>query len=135
MTTQATMDLLTSYYQSFNEKNWDKFFSLLDDNVIHDVNHGAKENSKAVFKKFMDRMNRCYDENISKIVIFTESTGKKAAVEYVVTGTYLETDEGLPAARKQKYSLPGGAFFDIENGKIKRITNYYNLQNWLEQIK
>jgi len=27
-----------------------------------------------------------------------------------------------------------GAFFEIENNVVKRITNYYNLQDWLRQV-
>jgi steroid delta-isomerase-like uncharacterized protein len=49
-------------------------------------------------------------------------------------GTYLHTDEGLPAAKGQHYRLPGGAFFHIRDGKIARVTNYYNLQEWLRQV-
>jgi steroid delta-isomerase-like uncharacterized protein len=52
-----------------------------------------------------------------------------------VLGTYLEADEGLPPARKQTYELPGGAFFAIDEGLITRVTNYYNLQDWLEQVR
>jgi steroid delta-isomerase-like uncharacterized protein len=61
--------------------------------------------------------------------------GSRAAAEYLVSGTYQATDAGLPEARGQKYSLPGGAFFTIRDGKIARVTNYYNLQDWLKQIK
>ncbi len=29
----------------------------------------------------------------------------------------------------------GGAFFDIRDGKIARVTNYYNLQDWIAQVR
>ena len=66
--------------------------------------------------------------------------GTRAAAEYVVHGEYLVADEGLPAARGQRYVLPGGAFFEIEfgeagAGRITRVTNYYNLQDWLRQVQ
>ena len=51
-----------------------------------------------------------------------------------VLGEYLKTDEGLPPAKGQTYRLPGGAFFEIRGGKIARVTNYYNLQDWLRQV-
>jgi steroid delta-isomerase-like uncharacterized protein len=60
--------------------------------------------------------------------------GARAAAEYVVLGTYKATDEGLPPASGQTYRLPGGAFFSIEAGRIARVTNYYNLQDWLRQV-
>ena len=60
--------------------------------------------------------------------------GSRAAAEYVVLGTYLATDEGLPEAHGQTYRLPGGAFFDICDGKVARVTNYYNLEDRLRQV-
>ena len=38
------------------------------------------------------------------------TTGRVAA-EYIVEGTYLVTDEGLPPANNQRYTLPGGTPF------------------------
>jgi steroid delta-isomerase-like uncharacterized protein len=52
----------------------------------------------------------------------------------VVHGEYHGTDEGLPPATGQKYVLPGGAFFDIHDDRIARVTNYYNLQDWIAQV-
>lgn len=39
-----------------------------------------------------------------------------------------------PPARGQTYALPGGGGFEIRDGRIARISNYYNLQDWLRQI-
>ena len=60
--------------------------------------------------------------------------GARAAAEYVVHGQYLKDDEGLPPARGQEYVLPGGAFFDIRGERIARVSNYYNLQDWIAQV-
>ena len=49
-------------------------------------------------------------------------------------GTYLAADEGLPPAQGQTYRLPAGAFFELRDGKVARVTNYYNLQDWLRQV-
>ncbi|MEQ8662527.1 MAG: isopropylmalate/homocitrate/citramalate synthase, partial [Gammaproteobacteria bacterium] len=49
-------------------------------------------------------------------------------------GEYLATDEGLPAAHGQRYRLPAGAFFDVRDGRVARVTNYYNLPNWVDQV-
>jgi len=40
----------------------------------------------------------------------------------------------LPAASGQNHVLPGGAFFDIRDGRISRVSNYYNLRDWLTQV-
>ena len=127
-------EIIRSYYAAFNAREWEKFFSLLTEDVVHDLNQGARETGKAEFRKFMDRMNASYSEQIVDIAISVNADGDRAAAEYVVLGTYLKTDEGLPPANGQTYRLPGGAFFEIRDGKVARVTNYYNLQDWLRQV-
>ncbi len=131
---QATRQLLERYYAAFNAGDWNTFLGLLTDDVIHDVNQGGRETGKDAFARFMERMNTSYRERIADIVIMTSLDGARAAVEFTVLGTYLKTDEGLPPAHGQQYRLPGGAFFDIRDGKVARVTNYYNLQDWLRQV-
>ena len=111
-----------------------KFLSLLTEDVVHDVNQGGREVGRPAFEEFMKRMNRSYQERIEDVVVMVDESGDRAATEYVVHGKYLADDEGLPHATGQKYVLPGGAFFEIRGGKVARVTNYYNLQDWLRQV-
>ena len=134
MTVTDTTQLIHRYYAAFNERNWETFFSLLSEDVVHDLNQGARETGKAAFRAFIDRMNASYSEQIVDIAISVHADANRAAAEYVVVGTYLKTDEGLPPATGQTYRLPGGAFFEIRDGLVSRVTNYYNLQDWLKQV-
>jgi steroid delta-isomerase-like uncharacterized protein len=129
-----TRSLLETYYAAFNRADWPAFLGLLTDDVIHDINQGGREIGREAFARFMQRMNTSYAEQIADIVIMPSADGRRAAVEFTVIGKYLKTDEGLPEARGQTYRLPGGAFFDIRDGKVARVTNYYNLQDWLRQV-
>lgn len=128
------MSLIEQYYAAFNARDWDAFFALVHDDVLHDLNQGPREAGLDTFKAFMNRMNRSYSEQLHDIHVMYSADCSRAAAEYIVDGTYLANDEGLPPATGQTYSLPGGAFFEIENGKIRRITNYYNLQDWIRQV-
>ncbi|TDU27979.1 steroid delta-isomerase-like uncharacterized protein [Panacagrimonas perspica] len=134
MQDEDTRKLLENYYAAFNRGDWSVFLDMLTDDVIHDVNQSGREVGREVFGQFMQRMNRCYSEQIADIAIMVAPGGARAAVEFTVLGTYLKTDEGLPEATGQTYKLPGGAFFDIRGGKVARVTNYYNLQDWLRQV-
>jgi steroid delta-isomerase-like uncharacterized protein len=55
-----------------------------------------------------------------------------------VEGRYIATDPslppGTPPARGQSYRLAAGAFFDLRDGRIARVTNYYNLTAWIRAI-
>lgn len=126
--------LVKEYYAAFNAEDHDAILKLLTADVIHDINQGSREVGKEAFSKFLDRMKNCYKESIVDIRIMSEYGDLRASAEYTVLGTYLKADEGLPQAKGQNYALPGGAFFDIRDGLIARVTNYYNLQEWLAQV-
>lgn len=132
---QKTIILINSYYNYFNTGDMKAFLELLHDDVVHDINQGEREVGKTKFISFMDRMNRSYKEQINNIEIMVNHNGQRAAAEFVVDGEYVSTDTGLLAASGQTYSLPCGAFFEIKDGKIARVTNYYNLNNWLKQVE
>lgn len=134
MTDQARQ-LIGRYYAAFNAADMDAFLGMLTEDVVHDVNQGLREHGRAAFAAFMQRMNRNYREQIADIVVLAEPSGRRAAAEFTVLGEYLATDAGLPEANGQTYRLPAGAFFDIRDGKIARVTNYYNLQDWLAQVQ
>lgn len=126
--------IVTSYYQAFNEGNREKFLSLLSENVVHEINQGPSEIGIDAFKRFMDRMENSYREQITDIEILTNADGSRAAAECIVNGVYQQTDFGLPIATGQKYTLRVGAFFECLDGRISRITNYYNMEDWLIQV-
>ena len=110
------------------------FLALLTDDVAHDINQGGRQAGKQAFAAFMEHMNHCYREVLTDIVIMENAEGTRGAAEFVVNGEYLVTDEGLPEANGQKYILPAGAFFEIRDGKVARISNTYNLNDWIAQV-
>jgi steroid delta-isomerase-like uncharacterized protein len=130
---QKTINLIEQYYAAFNGGDMDTFLNLLTDDVIHDINQGKREIGKEAFKQFMACMNFNYKEQLVDMVIMATPDGIRAASEFVVLGN-LKSDEGLPDANGQEYRLPAGAFFEIRDGKVARITNYYNLQDWIAQV-
>ena len=126
--------VVSAYYAAFNARDMEAFFALVTDDVLHDVNQGEREVGKAAFRAFMARMNESYAESLVDLVVMPNAEGTRVAAEFVVLGTYLKADAGLPPARGQAYRLPAGAFFEIRDGKVARITNYYNLQDWIAQV-
>lgn len=130
----ATEDLIRRYYDAFNRADWEGMLACLGDGVAHDLNQGERQVGMDSFRAFLVRMDHCYTEQLRDIVVMASTDGTRAAAEYVVHGTYKVGDEGLPPARGQPYVLPGGAFFDVRDGRIARVTNYYNLQDWIAQV-
>ena len=131
----SVTDLVHAYYDAFNRGDRDAMLAMLTDDVVHDLNQGAREIGREAFRAFLQRMDRSYVERLADIVVMVDAAGTRAAAEYVVHGTYVVDDEGLPAATGQTYVLPGGAFFEIRDGRIARVTNYYNLTDWIAQVE
>lgn len=128
-------DTIRAYYDAFNAQDMERFLSLLTDDVAHDINQGERQIGKETFARFMDHMNRCYRETLTDMVIMASADGARGAAEFIVNGEYLATDEGLPEANGQTYRLPAGAFFELKDGKVARITNYYSLPDWIRQVQ
>ena len=126
--------LVTAYYDAFNRGDRQAMLALLAEDVVHDLNQGPRETGREAFAAFMQRMDASYRERLEDIVVLATADGTRAAAEYVVHGQYLKDDEGLPPAQGQTYVLPAGAFFELRDGKVARISNYYNLNDWIAQV-
>ncbi|MCB4821914.1 ketosteroid isomerase-related protein [Roseicella aerolata] len=129
-----TEGLIRAYYDAFNAGDREGMLALLAEDVAHDVNQGPRETGKAAFRAFLGKMDEAYRERLRDIVIMVDRSGSRAAAEFVVEGEYLQTEPGLPEARGQRYSLPAGAFFAVAEGRIQRVTTYYNLPDWIRQV-
>ncbi|MFN3880156.1 MAG: ketosteroid isomerase-related protein [Nitrincola lacisaponensis] len=131
---ETTEALLTRYFEAFNAGDTDGMLALVADDLRHDVNQGETRLGKEAFTEFNAHMTACYKERLSDLVLMTDATGERASAEFIVHGEYLRTDEGLPEAKGQTYYLPAGTFFEVSQGKIQRITTYYNLSDWIVQV-
>ena len=134
MSHAQTKDLIAAYYDAFNRGAPEAMEAMLHDDVEHHVNEGGIRRGKEGFAAFNRHMSETYRETLTDIVVMTSEDGARAAAEFVVNGTYLKTDPGLPEARGQTYRLPAGAFFAIRDGRIARVTTYYNLAEWMRQV-
>lgn len=130
-----SVQLIETYYKNFNEMAFEQMTSLLDENVVHEVNEGEPQKGLATFKKFMGVMDEHYREQVKELVVFASSDPTRFAAEFYIDGVYTKTQAGLPPANNQKYYIRVGAFFEVKNNKITRVTNHYNLANWIKAVQ
>ncbi len=130
--------LIRAYYEAFNAGDRAAFVALLTDDVVHEISQGDRQRGRDAFGAFMQHMDRSYRERIADLTVMTEPSGTRAAAEFTVHGTYLASDPGVPGhtapASGQTYTLPAGAFFAIRDGRIARVSNHYNLGEWIRQV-
>ncbi len=134
MSRADTLSLLDRYYSAFNAGDGEGMLACLTHDIAHDINQGTRQSGKEAFRSFLAHMDRCYAEQLTDIALMANEDGSRAAAEFVVHGEYLATDDGLPEATGQKYVLPAGAFFEISDGQIARVSVTYNLADWLKQV-
>lgn len=130
----SALAIVKQYYTYFNQKNWNGMLSLLDSEIRHEANQGEVRIGIEKFTEFLQKMDEGYEETLTDMVFFTESNDARVAVEFVVNGIYKKGEEGLPEAHNQPYVLPAAAFVGVKNGKITRVTTYYNLPLWIELV-
>lgn len=126
--------LIQHYYETFNTGDRPALLALLTADVAHDLNQGGTEHGQDAFRAFLTRMDRCYREQVCDLMVFANDDGTRGAAEFFIAGEYCATDDGLPPASGQRYRLRVGAFFELRDGHVSRVTNYYNLAEWLRQI-
>jgi len=129
-----TRAAIETYYAAFNAGDAAAMLDAVTDDIEHRVNEGGIRRGKALFAAFCGHMGVSYREQLRDMVIFVNDDNTRGAAEFVVHGEYLQTDPGLPAAHGQTYSLPAGAFFDLRDGKVSRVTTFYNLADWVRQV-
>lgn len=134
MTRAEAEALIRSYYDAFNAGDAEGMLARVTDDVEHRVNEGATRHGREAFAAFCGHMGVSYREQLEDMVVFASEDGTRGAAEFTVHGTYLQTDPGLPEAKGQTYVLPAGAFFDLRNDRIARITTFYNLADWTRQV-
>ena len=127
-------ELVLDYYAALNRNDIDGVLALLSDDVVHELNQGPREVGRTAFAEFLQRVEACYHEQLRDVVVMSSPDGQRAAAEYTVHGQYVADDIGMPPARGQKYVMPGAAFFAIHDGRIRRVTDCYNVQEWLAQV-
>lgn len=132
---QTSLETAKEYYRYFNERNWDGMLSLLDKQVRHEPNQaGEPRIGTDKFAEFLAHMDESYAETLTDMVFFSEPGNSRVAVEFTVNGVYKKGEEGLPEAHGQEYVLPAAAFLEFREGKITRVTTYYNLTEWIRLV-
>lgn len=134
MTSTDARATIARYYAAFNAGNAEGMLAELTDDIEHRVNEGGIRRGKVLFAEICSHMGVTYREELRDMVIFANDDGTRGAAEFTVHGQYLQTDPGLPLAKGQTYILPAGAFFDLTDGRITRVTTFYNMRDWVAQV-
>jgi steroid delta-isomerase-like uncharacterized protein len=111
----------------------EKLLSLCtDDCVYEDVTMNAVNRGKAEVKAFADATFAAFPD--FKIALTSEfTTGNWAGAEWTMSGTHRGDLPGMPATGKS-FSVRGATICELQAGRIKRISDYWDMVTFLKQI-
>ena len=129
-----TEELIQTYYREFNKRNVVGLLKILHPHVIHTTFAGNIEIGLDAFQKYILGVFDCVKETVSNVIILVSDDGRYASAQVICDGEYVKTAYNYPEARNQKYSVECHSFFEIKDGLIYKLSNYFNEKDWLAQI-
>jgi steroid delta-isomerase-like uncharacterized protein len=60
--------------------------------------------------------------------------GEWAATEWTMSGSYSRDYPGFPLAAGRRFSVRGASIMELRDGKISRISDYWNYASFLQQV-
>ena len=72
------------------------------------------------------------DMKIELVTLF--DCGDWAATEWIMSGGYSNDYPGMPVATGRRFSVRGASIMELRNGKISRISDYWDFASFLRQV-
>lgn len=102
------------------------------DGVYIDEPAGRTMHGRSEIKAWLEENFTAVPDFDSKLVTLF-SSHDKIALEWVMSGTHTGDYPDLPATG-ESFSVPGASIALVEDGKIKRWTDYYDIYSFLSQL-
>jgi steroid delta-isomerase-like uncharacterized protein len=130
----AARSLVERLVAALNDRSVEAVLDLVGDDVAFDPPLGGRVVGREAVETALIHRLRCWRETLSDLVVMATEDGFRASAEFTARGTYEATDAGMPAADGQRYSLAGGLFVEIDDGRIVRVTEHRNVSLWMAQL-
>lgn len=121
------------YLAAWDSHDGQRITSFMAPDVTYtDVALGETHSGTAAVSAWIDTMVEEFSTDYSFETVFAFSTDSVYAVEWVLKGT---NDRGkLFAATGKPFAIHGASVGELENGLIKRNTDYWSLGEFLMQV-
>ena len=133
MAITRTRGVLDDLAAAWTEHDIDKLLSICTDDCIYeDVTMAAVNRGKAEVKVFGEGVLAAFPDfklELSSGFILE----KAAAAEWTMSGTHKGDLPGLPATGKP-FTVRGASICELREGKISRISDYWDMAAFLKQI-
>jgi len=134
MTQKHSQKMIEDFYAYFNQRELDKIYAMVSDDIVHIMNDVQKDKGKESFIKMMQASTKHYQENVNNVIYMVSDDGKHVATKFTFTGKYINTDDSKVPAKGQPYQASAVNYFEITNGKITTAMGWYDHNDWLKQV-
>ncbi len=132
-TPQPARAVLEAYVSAWNRHDFAAFDTLLAADAIHeDIAYAFRGQGPAQVKEFMRGMIKEQPDLHWQLTTVVEE-GPAVAAEWTWTSTFTGDSPSGPVVRK-RISARGASFAVIENGRIKRFTDYYDTASAFREV-
>lgn len=118
MSESDAIALVARYFAAFNMRDWQGAADCVSDDVAHDLPGGAREIGRDKLRLHLAQRARLADETAADIAVMIAPGGGRAAAEFTLRGSVKADGEIV------RQTLRAGAFFEIDDGRITRLTEY-----------
>jgi steroid delta-isomerase-like uncharacterized protein len=121
-------------WSSSDSNDPDRVLALFaDDCVFEDVTFGVVARGKEELRRFATgAFSAVPDFKYGVTSQFT--TSQWAAIEWVMSGTHRGDFPGIPATGKRFSSVRGSSILELEAGKIRRESDYWDAATFMRQV-
>jgi len=127
---EGDKEVVDAYVRAWNQRDTIALDTLLAADAIHeDVAQNFRGTGPKAIITFM-RGVAAAEPDYKWAVTNALEDGKYVALEWTWTGTYSGPDPTGKRVTNKRISGRGMSFADVDNGKIKRFTDYYDMASY-----
>lgn len=122
--------IVTAYVEAWNKRDTVALDTLLSRDGIHeDIARNFTGKGPSAVKAFMRDLIKA-EPDFKWTVTSSLEDGRNVALEWTWTATYTGPDPTGKQVSNRRTSGRGASIAEVENGKIKRFTDYYDLASF-----
>ncbi|WP_439604250.1 nuclear transport factor 2 family protein [Shinella sp.] len=113
MSQDQAREAVEAFFRAFNAGDGSAMAALVTDDVAHDLGSG-QEIGRDALRSNLAQLRSAHAEEAGDVEIMINASGSRAAAEFTLRGT----------GGERAYSIAAGAFFDLDGGRVSRVTVY-----------
>jgi steroid delta-isomerase-like uncharacterized protein len=131
---ERMLDEWAMAWSSIDNKDPERLLALFaDDCVYEDVTQGVGARGKEELRSFVNRAFAAIPD--FKYGVTSRFAARQwAVIEWVMSGTHTGDFPGMPATGKRFSSVRGASILELEAGKIRRESDYWDAATFMKQV-